>query len=546
MKFFEKLNTPKAILLTANILLVFFLILLSNLGVLPFRNLSDFLFFSGLFFVFALYRPGWAFLFLVGTMALENINLAPASFPIMLRPYQIIGGLVILAILFRLVFRRLNFKLIKLKWFDYALIIFALAGFLSTLGAAEKGVALKLSVIITTFLFLYLLVRNYIQNLDDLKRIVPFFISSSVIVVLYGIWQNIRFISGQNSFETMPGRPNATYTEADWLAIFLVLLIAIIYTIAYYLRNYRKEFKIQSSPGSKAKLATGQAKFEITVQSSKSFLLYLFLAFAYIALILTVSRSSWLGVGVVTLVFLKIVLTKSSINFSEWQWKEFFLVLRNIGITVLVSFGIVYVFHLTNFQLFNRAQSTTTGYQEITITCPSKSEFDKLPNKINDVSELQNYNCRHINLEQILTEKEKGDFVGEILRPDPNVSIRSDIYSKSIEQIEEHPILGIGWGNIGSILGKDANSNTLNSSNIFLEVWLGSGVLGLLAFLVILIYIFIQAIKKLKLVDFENKLVGLFAVLGLLALVVPNLFNAGIFLGILWIWLGVTLSLSKL
>ena len=43
--------------------------------------------------------------------------------------------------------------------------------------------------------------------------------------------------------------------------------------------------------------------------------------------------------------------------------------------------------------------------------------------------------------------------------------------------------------------------------------------------------------------NFESELVGFFAMLGFFALIVPNLFNAGIFLGIWWVWLAVTLSL---
>jgi hypothetical protein len=45
--------------------------------------------------------------------------------------------------------------------------------------------------------------------------------------------------------------------------------------------------------------------------------------------------------------------------------------------------------------------------------------------------------------------------------------------------------------------------------------------------------------------DFESKIIGTFIVLGLFALLIPNLFNAGVFLGILWVYFGVALSLSR-
>jgi len=32
--------------------------------------------------------------------------------------------------------------------------------------------------------------------------------------------------------------------------------------------------------------------------------------------------------------------------------------------------------------------------------------------------------------------------------------------------------------------------------------------------------------------------------LGFFALLIPNLFNAGVYLGILWVWLGVVLSIN--
>lgn len=233
-RFFTQFTTIQLYLIAGNFALAFFLILLSNLGILPLKNILDFLFFTFLFLFFALYRPGWAFLFFVGTIALENINLAPVSLGIAMRPYQLSGGLIILAVLIRLIAQRLNFKLEKLRWFDISLFILAAAGFLSSLGAVDRAQSFKLSIILSSFVALYLLARNYVRDLNDLKKIIPFFLSSSVVIVLYGIWQNVRFIKGFSNFEIMPGRPNATFMEADWHGIFLVILIAAMHSIAYY------------------------------------------------------------------------------------------------------------------------------------------------------------------------------------------------------------------------------------------------------------------------------------------------------------------------
>jgi hypothetical protein len=525
-------------LILANVLLVFFLIILTNFGILPFKRVEDFAFFAVIGLILALYRPGWAFLFFIGTIALESINIAPVNFPIAIRPYQFFGAITIIAVAIRLFSKRLSFKLLKLQWFDYLFLIFAVASFVSSLFAMNRGLAIKQSIILLSFIFLYFLVRNYIQTLEDLKKVIPFFLSSSIIVIFYGIWQNIAFIKGLNSFEIMPGRPNATFMEADWLGIFLVLLIAVIYSIIFFCHSERSEVELRNLKNILDPSASPAARERRDSLRMTGY--YILLIPIYILLILTVSRSAWLGAGIVTIIFLKIVLTQASRHFRNWQWKEFLKQFGLIILTGIISLLCVYVFHLTNFQLFNRAQSSASGLQKITISCPSKSDFDLVPEKIENILQLENYKCRQINLEDIGKEKAAGNIVEEIYRQDPNVGIRSQIYQKSWNEIKKHPIVGIGWGNIGSILGTDERGASLNSSNIFLEVWLGSGIIGLLAFLTILGYIFIKSLRGLFSDDFERKLVGSFTILGFFGLLIPNMFNAGIFLGILWVFLGIS------
>jgi membrane protein YdbS with pleckstrin-like domain len=347
----------------------------------------------------------------------------------------------------------------------------------------------------------------------------------------------------------MPGRPNATFTEPDWLGIFLVLLIAVIYSLIYYFKSLPPNLLSLGE-----RVAEGRVRENATINPNNQntkykmlntkclihYTLYILLIPCYILLTLTVSRSAWLGAIIITLIFLKIILTQASWRMRNWQWKEFFKQSIFIFSAGLISVAIVYVFQLTSFQLFDRAESAGSGLQKITISC---REDMTLPEKINYSEELIKYNCRHINLEEIPLEKGQGYYIREIYRDDPNVVIRSQIYQKSWEVLKNHPLVGIGWESIGKVLGTDERGASLNSSNIFLEVWLGSGILGLLAFLVILTYIFIQSIRNLLKENTDNKLVGLFGILGLMALLVPNLFNAGIFLAILWIWLGISISL---
>jgi len=516
-RFFTEFTKAQLYLILGSFLLVFFLILFSNLGIFPLKNISDFLFFTFLLLLFSLYRPGWAFLIFVGTITLENINLAPENIGIMIRPYQFLSVLIILAILIRILARRLNFKLLKLKWYDGALIVLAAAGFLSSFGANDKMLSLKLSIILSTFVALYLLARNFVRDLEDLKKIIPFFLSSSVVLVLYGIWQNIRFMKGLESFEIMPGRPNGTFMEADWLGIYLVFLIAAIYSFIYYqITNY---------------------KLEITKKLPAIFL-YILLVFSYTAIILTVSRSAWLGALATTAIFLLVALTNLKIKPKFWQWKQFFHLLQYTVAAGFCSIAIVYFFNLASFQLLNRAQSTGTGLQKITISCKENIE---LPEKIAAIEELEKFGCRHINLEDIEKELGQNNVVKEIYRDDPNVNTRKEIYEKSLAEIKKHPLLGIGWGNISNILGKDARGAGLNASNIFLEIWLGSGILGLLAFVAVWIYILIRAILNYAgAASAEEKAFTTFVITAWVGLTISNLFNSGIMLGFLWLYLAVS------
>jgi hypothetical protein len=531
-QFVNNLNKPKNWLLLANVFLVIFLIVFNNLGIIPLRT-GDFVFFLILILILALYRPSWAFLFFVGTIPLENINLAPFEFGIAIRPYQFIGALTIIAITVRFFSGKLNFNLIRPRWYDLLIIIVGLSSFLSIINTENKMSSLKLSIILATFIALYFLVRNYVQNLEDLKKIIPFFLSSSLIVVIYGIWQNVRFFKEMPHFEVMPGRPNATFFEADWLGIYLAILISVCYILIYF---FQLRFKNDTEKISNFEFSIFKKITNYKLQIIKIFLFFLLTSY-FLLLILTVSRSAWLGAFAATVMFLFIIFTKLRLHPKHWQWKKTFQIKLLIFSAFVLSVFLVYIFNLTNFQLFNRVQSTASGMQKITISCENKIN---LPESVENVSELENYNCRHINLEEIEFEKNRGNYVEEIYRKDPNVHIRSQVYQKSWEQIKKHWFLGIGWGNIENFLGSDERGASLNSSNIFLEIWLGSGILGLISFVILIFYILLCGIKNYYFYkNSEENIFGLFLIISWFAIVVPNFFNAGIFLGFFWLWLSI-------
>lgn len=517
----NRLNTLKYYLLAINILLISGLIFVNNLGFLPFKNPGDFLFFVGVSFILALYRPGWSFLFFIGTIALENINLAPVELGIMVRPYQLLGLTTFLAVGVRFITRRLNFKLPQINWSEYAVIVFVLGGFLGSLNAANQALAIKQSIIVISFAGLYFLVRIFIQNLDDIKKIIPFFVSAAGVVVIYGIWQNIRFMHNQSHFEVMPGRINATFSEPDWLGIFLVFLLTVLYVMAYNFFSKMQLLKLKYS----------------TYIFFYSCLTYFLIILTWVALILTVARSAWLGAAVVTGLIL-----------IYWALKVRVKLILIILSSIVLAFGAVYFFKLTNFQLGNRVQSTTSGNQEITIACQRDVE---IPQPLESVSELGQYACRHINLEELEGEALAGKVIKKVYRKDPNFSIRKEIYVKSWGLLKHNWIFGIGWGNISDVLGKDENGNGLNSSNLFLETWLGAGIFGLVALLSLMGYIIFRGKYFFLKKCWEGKFFRedssfdffyLFLILSAVAIVIPNLFNAGIMLGFLWVWMGVALA----
>lgn len=542
-----EINTTKAYLVVANFTLVVFAIWFSNAKLLPFSNLGDFAFFVVLALFLALYRPSWTFAFFAGTLALENVNLAPESLSIMIRPYQLFAAITIVSLLVQFSSKRLSFSLPKWRWYDAMPIVFALAGFLSSFGSQIFSTSFKQSIVAASFVAIYYLVRIYVQSLEDLKRIAPFFLSSGLVVVIYGIWQNVRFLSGLNSFEVMPGRPNGTFTEPDWLGAYLVFLLAAILTIIYVLN---KKSSVISLPAGKASHQSSGHRAEkvssmtddrlLMTKFIKEAILYLGLILVFIALILTVSRSAWLGAALVAVGFLKVVLTDGSWRISKWRWKSFFM--HGVLIAVVLVASLLISTQLSNFQIFNRAQSTS-GQQKITISCDRDNR--SIPETISDIRELDQYGCKHINLEDIEQEKSAGNIVMEISRPDPSVNIRAQIYEKSFEQIKKNPIFGIGWGSISEILGKDENGNGLNASNIFLEVWLGSGLLGIASFATLFLCIFIRSSLLYLSPKISDKTAIVFVLLGWVAILIPNLFNSGIFLGFAWGYLAVAIDLLE-
>jgi len=483
----------------------------------------NFFFFSFLGLLFALYRPAWTFLLLVGMLPYEIIDLSPIEYQYFsLRPYQWIFIFLSLALVIRYFMRRFPLEKLILSRFDWAMIVFVLSAFLSALMSDQRGESLKLSVILFSFVCIYFMGRLFIRTREDSVMLFPFIFSSFFIVSFYSLIQNIFFLSGITSYEIMPGRPNAFFSEPDWLGGYVASILIFLSTLLVFLESV----------------------FHKNLSVYIRFLLSSILFVGAIALFLSVSRSAWLatffGLGVLVILFLKQHTFfqkirerdyRTLIELSKiWLWVS----LPFVGALCIVSF-----FHLSLFDLFDRSRSTATGEQEITVACVREVS---LPKKIESIEELASYDCTHIRLEEIASRKDAGEYVTTLFRNDPNVHIRASIYNQVFKIIKEHPYFGIGFGTVSSFLGMDERGTGLNASNLFLEIWLGSGILGFCAFL----FLWFAPIWKILTTHFDQISPILLVLLPIwTGLTIFNIFNSGLMLGFFFFFL-IFFSLSEI
>lgn len=512
--------TPMRILLFSNMLFVLTLIILSNLQVLPLR-FWDFIFFSLLFFLLALYRSGWVFAVLVGMSPLENINLAPMEFGINLRPYQFLAVLLALAVFIRLLTGRIKWPLFRISWLDGVMGGFLLLGFLLIpfLPFPElTSVALKQSVILLSFGLLYILGRIFLKKESDVRIAIAFFFSSIAVVLGYGLWQALRFKWNLPDFSVMPGRPNGTFPEADFFGGVLAMIISgmIPFGLSFFFWNECSRLK------------------------KMLFAILLFLV--SLILILTVARSGWLAAATGMIVSAALFFWRNGIFEALREWdghtlrKDVFAKFF-IGLPIALALGTIFIFQLTSFDLLDRGKSFSSGLQEITVSCEVAAT---VPEKIVYVEELKQYGCRHINLDEIESELASGRAVKEVFRDDPNISIRKTLYRESWSLIREYPLTGLGWGNASHFFGVDGRGSGMNASNVFLQVWLEAGVIAFLGFLCFWFSFLILLLRDIiQGSDRRQALLAMSLIASWIAITVFNLFNSGLLLGSLWIFFSI-------
>ncbi|NTW90298.1 MAG: hypothetical protein HGB37_05320 [Candidatus Moranbacteria bacterium] len=483
------------------------LLLLSYGGVLP-LGLTDFLFLFCLSALAAAYRPGWIFLLLVSVLPLEIVNLAPTAVGSGIRPYQFLMAAIYAGLAIRFFARRPLPGWPRINAGDLFLLLIPVGSIFAVSNAADRSISFHLSVILISFFALYFLFRVYVRTSEDVGKILPFLILSATLVACISICQNILFLSGSESFEVMPGRPNGPFAEADWLGMFIGSMCSILIATGYLIAS-RSESASQF------------------IRMKRSGFLFLGLTTFFTVLIITMSRSAWLGTAMTMLIAFLLVL----LSHRPHVGRRLCPLAVSAGLVALI---LTFVVPLTNFDVSGRATSIGSGLQSITVSCERKTA---LPDTVISAESLALYGCRHIDLEDIDSERAAGHYVTKVDRNDPNVSIRRQIYAHSIALGMEHPILGIGWGTITSVLGRDGRGAGLNASNIFLETWLGSGLLGLMGltgFLVLLAYRSIRDFLMFR-GAFAFFIISAFA--GILTF---DLFNSGILLGFVWALLGIS------
>ena len=486
----------------------------------------------------------WLFLALI---PIETISLSPLQLPFDLRAYQMLGLLLAIVLIYRWISKKENSKLFNLqgyilgknpslkktfsniKFTDRLLILLAVFSFAGAWwNAPEKEVSIKLSIILVSFLALYFLTKSFLKKNTHKLEGIWFFLLGAKVVFLFSLYQALAIRFGWKSFVIMNGRINSTFPEADWLGMYLALIIALLLWGELSIGHFGKPLNI---------CKTDFQKFLRLLIDAGLFLGIFFL-------ILTVSRSAWvaLAASLITFFLLAVAMTyrNNIFNLDKNRLAKGVLVFFFI---ITAAILIVDYSNLSNFHLLNRAESSISGKQKITVSCKGKQ---RPPIEIQSIDQLSTIDCRHIDLEIIASEKKLGNSIYEIYRPDPNIEIRKEIYGKTIHAIKDHPVIGQGLGSSAVLLGKDNRGEGLNTSNIFLEVLLSTGAIGLIWFLVI---IFSPIITSLKGYFNETDPIILrkrnFIILSTVAVIIPNLFNAGLLLGFFWVWLAVITKLRE-
>lgn len=438
----------------------------------------------------SIFRPAFGIAFLVAAGSLDTVTILGA------RPYQwvLVFCLVSLAASFVLDRKEVEQKEKKWSWFVVLLPLLFLGSITGLVNADVFSFSLKQTAVLAVCLLIALLVYwEASKGKEEGWRIINVLAFSSVPVNLFAVYQNVAHEFGWPSFEAMTARPNGFFYEPDWLGMYAVFLMA---TVFFYLL---------AGKASRRALAG----------------YYLILLLNAVVLVITVARASWLAMLASILAAAGFMLILFLLRLADK--KDIFRLAFHFGgliIVLLISILAVNALHLTRFNLKDRVESIYKEEHIITV-----AENDSTREKIK------------IDLEEIEFYKSQGWRVYEEKVSDENVDARYAAFTSNREIGLEHPILGQGQG---SVLAKKNYID--NANNIFYEWWISAGLIGIFSFVLLLLtplYGVFRAFLSGKKVTREQAGRYVMILMGVISIVVTNIFNSGVFFVPMWILLGI-------
>lgn len=494
-------------------------------------------------------RPRLGFWLFTFFLVFEKNIISSDNFPISIRPFQLFGGFMLISLFWGWIKGRQEFSLMSFReicivckiknkfckikktnkvqvksfnWLDRLIFIFPVFAVVGAYTGPTQEASLKMALILATFVGLFWLSRNLTQTIREKSEAFWFFFLGSFPVLFFGFYQAVAFRLNWLSFQVFTGRVNGTFTEPDWLGMYLTVVLAMLLWLRFILINAKREIMIGNFQAKKIGLI----------------LVDIYFFFVFWLLYLTVARSAWLGFMTVLFFYLLIVLIKSPVaRFARFLREGFFLAIVIILVILVTNWS-----QLSTFHFADRASSSISGLQLITISC--EREVD-LPDQIQSINQLEQFNCRHIDLEEIEAERRDNRMIDEIYRPDPNINIRKAIYGDIWQKIKEQPWTGYGLASSSFFLGTDNHGNGFNSSNLLLEIWFSMGIGGLLIAIIVFGYLFFVAIRVILTVSIDEGSFKLafFTLLSLVAVAIPNFFNSGLMLAFFWFYLASIMDL---
>lgn len=469
-------------------------------------SVSYAVFYFFLIVLLGLYRPAFLWQAVVFLLPFEILVFASGA-GVELRLYQV--GILALLLANGILWLQKKITFPIARWFDGALFLLFVGAVLAFVTRSIPPLeSVKQLLILASFGALYFLGRVFLKTKESVGVFFHTLIVSGAVVAGYGLYQTLALRFSWPHLMVMSGRPNSVFQEADWLGFFLGLVLLVSFV------DFLKKEKVR----------------ELSLHAC---LLFLF----SVVMMLTVSRSAWLAV-VVGVASIMIILCGGHIfgffgaEENAKQKKQNLLLKVLVGPVVIVGLVIFTVsfFQLTRFDLTERFSSAGTGEQVITVAC---AQGKMVPERINEIADLAAFECQHINLEEKEKYQQEGRNIQTTLRPDPNIAIRQSIYKQSFAILKEQFLFGIGWGQSLTVFGTDARGAGLNSSNMFLEIWLGSGLLGILGFLVFWFGVLVAALGRLfhKREVTEGFWITILVISMWVQVTLFNLFNAGLLLG---------------